>query len=148
MRSRRLNHKDYFSVITGFDAFCKYYSQKMFWWEGELRVSVPSAWLFLGLKVWGYILVPLTGYWEIPAVSTGPGLYRLCERNGKSEMSVDICLLSCIHSITYTCSTTASGSLVNQKKFLKKLKHFLQFMFFFCPAVLQISSTMGRQSLV
>lgn len=59
MKSRRINHKESSSVIIGFGAFCKYYRQKMFWWEGDLQVSVPSASLFLGgLKVWGDILVP------------------------------------------------------------------------------------------
>lgn len=44
----------------------------MFWWEGDLQISVPSAWLFLeGLKSWGNVLDPLEVTEKFPQLQQG-----------------------------------------------------------------------------
>lgn len=116
-KSRRVNHKDSFSVITGFGAFCKYYRQKIFWWERDLEVSIPSAWLFLeGLKSWGDILDPLQVTEKFPQLQQGQDYIVPLK-----EMEKVKCQWIFVYLITCTCSVTASGSLVNQKN-LKKIK--------------------------
>lgn len=79
------------------------------------KLVFPLAVIFRRFKGLGLYTGSSSSYWKIPTASTGTGLYSPSERNGKSEMSMDICLLSCIHLITCPCSMTASGSLVNQK---------------------------------